>query len=135
MAIDFKITGARELERLLKQLEPRSSKRAGDRALRAGAKIVADDAKRRVPVDTGELKRAIAARIEKRSRYGERVINIGVKRPVSRRFHLTEFGTAFAPAQPFMRPALETNVKAVLDKIRVTMAKAIRIEAEKLAKK
>jgi HK97 gp10 family phage protein len=135
MAIKFKLTGARALEKALKELEPRASKRAGDNALRAGARVIVKDAKARVPVLTGELRDNIAARMERKKSGGERSINIGVLRPVSRRFHLTEFGTAFTPAQPFLRPALENNTGEVLGEIQDKMARAIRVEAEKMAKK
>jgi len=134
MALDFKIEGALEMERLLKELGPRAAHRAGTAALRAGAKPVVDAAKRKVAVLSGDMRDAIGVRSIRAREDGERAVLIGVRIPHSRRFHLLEFGTRFSAAQPFMRPALDENVKASLDRIAKVLARGIAREAAKLAK-
>ncbi len=133
--IDFEIKGAKEMERLLRELGPNVASRAGDRALRAGAKPIVAEAKRLVPVKTGELRDSIIV-VGERRRKGdnERVVVIGFKMPGSRRAHLTEFGTVHAPAQPFMRPALDSKGGEALNETGRVLGKGITSEALKLAK-
>ncbi len=138
--IEFKITGAKEMERLLKELGPNVASRAGDRALRAGAKPIVAEMKRPPPagvaVDTGELRDSIIVVGEKRRKgANERVVVIGFKKPGSRRAHLTEFGTVHAPAQPFMRPALDSKGGDALNETGRVLGKGITSEALKLAKR
>jgi HK97 gp10 family phage protein len=134
--IDFDIKGADEMERLLKELGPKVAARVGDQALRAGARPIVAEAKRLVHKRTGELRKSITARIErKRKDDDERVVLIGFKAPASRRAHLEEFGTAHSRAHPFMRPAMDSKAGEALDEIGRVMAKGITREAAKLAKK
>ncbi len=133
--IEFKITGAKEMERLLKELGPNVASRVGDKALRAGAKPIVAEAKRLVPVKTGALRKAITVAVQRRRKGpGERVVLIGFKRPESRRAHLTEFGTVNAPAQPFLRPALDSKAGEALNEVGRVLGKGITDEALKLAK-
>lgn len=86
-----------------------------------------EEAKRLVPVLTGALKRSITYTMpEGGSRSHTRVVLIGFKPPVSRRAHITEFGTKRSAAKPFLRPALDgqagkaitamgAEIKSVLD--------------------
>lgn len=133
--VEFEIKGAREMERLLKELGPEVASRVGDQSLRAGAKPIVDEAKRRVHVRSGELRDSITDQIErKRKAATERVIYIGFEKPTSRRAHLEEFGTRFQDAHPFMRPALDTKPQEALQEMGRVMARGIDREARKLAK-
>lgn len=133
--IEFKIEGALEMERLLKQLGPEVASRVGDQAVRAAAKPIVEEAKRLVPVDTGRLRDSITVVTErKRKGDNERVALIGFEKPVSRRAHLTEFGTKHAAARPFMRPALDSKVGEALGEMGKVLARGIDREAKKLAK-
>lgn len=113
--ITFEIRGAKEMENLLKELGPRVAGRIGDRALKAAAKIIIREAKRLVPIRTGSLKRSIVGVSSGRGRAAnQRLVQIGFRKPVSRRAHLTEFGTRHSSAKPFMRPALDSQHSAAL---------------------
>lgn len=132
----FKIEGARELEKLLKELGSQLASKVGDQAVRAAARIVADEARRLVPVRTGDLRDSIAVKIERRSKGAdERVAIVGQKRPGSSLAHLTEFGTSKAPAQPFMRPALDAKADEALNEMGKVLGRGIEREAQRLATK
>jgi len=133
--VKFNIRGAKEMERVLKKLGPQTAARVGDKSLRAGAKVIVDEAKRLAPVLYGDLRKSIAVGPGKSSDPGERVVLIGFKRPESAIAHLVEFGTAHSPAQPFMRPAMDTRAGEALDAMGEIMAKGITAEAAKLAKR
>lgn len=78
-----------------------------DQALISSADEVVKEAKRLVPVRTGMLRAGIARSDPRMGRTGERMIAVGIKPPVSRRAHFTEFGTVRSAAQPFLRPAMD----------------------------
>lgn len=123
------------MERLLKEIGPRASKRVGNAALRAGARVIVKAAKATAPEDTGRLKRSISSEIRRKSGGNTRIIHIGILRPVSRMFHLIEFGTKHMAARPFLRNAFSSNAGKALDAIGKIMARGITREALKLARK
>jgi HK97 gp10 family phage protein len=132
----WKIKGAREMEALLKKLGPIPAGAAGDTALRKGCSIIVREARRLVKVRTGEMKRNISYAPNTRTRRkDQRSYLIGVRPPVSRRFHLLEFGRSGVPAQPFMRPAFDSQAEAALNALGETLGEAICAEANKLAKR
>jgi len=132
--ITFEIKGAKEMEAALKDFGPKVASRLGDRALRAAARPIIKDAKLRVPVRTGELRRSITAVTASRGRRdNQRQVQIGFKRPTSARAHLVEFGTSKMAAQPFMRPALDTQAAAALQAMAETLADGIAREEYKRA--
>ncbi len=132
--VRFRIDGALEMERLLKQLGPRAAAVAADRALRAAAKPIVNRAKALVPVDTGELRDSITAALQPRRGGKEaRVIHVGFKTPTSRRAHLVEYGTAHSSAQQFMRPALDEKAGEALAEMGRALGDGITREAERLA--
>lgn len=137
MATTIKIEGARELERVLKRLPDKVTRKVIEGSLRKGARIIAKEAKNLVPVRTGELRASItvaAARGKgRRGRVKPGTISVGFRRPVSARAHLTEFGTRDTRAQPFLRPALIKKGSAAIDKIGESLGPAIEKEAVKLA--
>lgn len=133
--VKFDIQGAREMERLLKELGPRTAAKVGDQAVRAGLKPILREAQRLVPVRSGDLRDAMVIRTEKRRRADdERVAVLAFKSPTSRRAHLTEFGTRHAPAKPFVRPAMDSKAGEALDEMGKVLGRGITREAEKLAK-
>lgn len=130
--ISFEIKGAREMERLLLELGDQVAKKLLKKAIRAGAKPVVAEMRRLVPVRTGALRKSITVQAV-RAR-GAAVVSIGFAKPVSRRAHLIEFGTAHHAANPFFRPALDSKAAEVLEAMAKTLARDIEAEAEKLAK-
>lgn len=134
MKVEWKLEGAKEMEALLKKLGPAVASKVVRSATRAGAQVVAAEAKRLVPVRTGELGAAITV-----VQVGEDDVNlraesrVGFFKPTSRRAHLTEFGTAKAAAKPFLRPALDAKAGEAIQEMAKVTGKGIAREARKLA--
>lgn len=155
------VKGLTELEfnfvELLK-LDAEEGGRAVRSALRAGAKVIADDAKLRVPVDSGELRDALHVSTTKDS---SGAIIAGIKfrkvRGGDFPFHwrFVEYGTGprfrrrrakgkvvkklggatgVMPARPFLRPAFEAKKKAAVKKVQEALAATIKRRMRKLKK-
>lgn len=125
------IEGARELDQLLRQLPEKMAASALNSSVRAGAKVIFDEAKARVPVDTGSLRDSI--RIQKVKESGKTVVfKVG---PDKDRWYgiFTEFGTSLRAATPWLRPAFDVMAQKALDKIGESLGKKIEKIAEKLA--
>ena len=107
------LRGADELLKGLQELEPAIAKKILRSAMRQAAKPILDEAKRRVPVLTGELRKSLKIRALKRNNKGR----IGVVISTEKGFFkgetfygaFLEFGTKKMPAKPFIRPAFEAN--------------------------
>ena len=77
-----------------------------------GARTVADQAKTRVPVDTGRLRDAIHTEPEHLDAYviaGNEDVWYG---------HLVEHGTSKTPPRPFLVPSLEENRTGIVKDVR-----------------
>lgn len=153
---DIEIKGAAELQRALAQLPAKLEARVSRQALRAGAKIIEQEAKARVPVNEGKLRASI--RVSTGIRNG--VVNAQVKAGGRKKgdpfyAHFVEFGTKpheikprrfkslfiaglmrkivqhpGAKAKPFMKPAFDAKaqeaVGAVTDYIRKRLARLVK---------
>lgn len=73
----MKVIGAKEVERKLKELEPKLAKKVLKRGLRAGAKIVRKAAQSKAPIKTGGIKKGIKVRAGK-TKKGFISIRVGV---------------------------------------------------------
>jgi len=133
--IKFELTGVDEMRKVLRLLGVAVEKKLAKRADRAGTEPVIAEAKRLVPFGTGALRDSIDVFPLRQLRNGAAVIEMGVKKPVSRRFHLTEFGTAHSVAKPFFRPAMDEKAGDALSAMADDLAKGIKSEAKKLVKK
>lgn len=122
----MKIMGARELEKVLKQLPDRLARNVTFNGLRAGGRVIASAAKANLrsngSVDTGALAEAIKVETRKRSRKGSAVVAVGIENKASQRSrkgadksmkvnpskyaHLVEFGTEPHVIQPKKRKRL-----------------------------
>lgn len=129
--ITFEIKGAAELNRVLRTIGPRSARSGGMKALRAAAKPIIAEAKRLVPVRTGDLKRSITTNPKRSRAERELTLLIGFRPPVSRRAHLTEFGTVHSKAQPFIRPALDSQAQAAIDAMGDKFWSVLNMEAKR----
>lgn len=134
---EVRVKGLADLNKLLQQLPAKLEANVLRGALRAGAKVVMEDAKARVPVDTGQLRDGL--KISTRSRRG--VVSASVKATGKHSFiapwieygvaahQITArkggwmfFGGMFAKsvdhpgmqARPFMRPALDGRAQAAV---------------------
>lgn len=130
------IRGGKELDRLLRELGPRTAARVGDNALRSAGRAIVRLARDRVPVDTGALRDSMTVQADRRGRTEtKRSVKIGFRKPVSSRAHLVEFGTVKMRARPFMTPAMEEGRDDALRAIRETLARGLAREAERMARR
>lgn len=132
MKVDIKVQGLKELGQQMDKLDKKVRNRIARAATAAGARHIRDTAKAMVPVDTGQLKQNIVVKkfrdrqpdktlygiglISKESTYGDTKTNrrkgrAGKSYWTDKAYygHMVEFGTRKMPAQPFLRPALETQ--------------------------
>jgi HK97 gp10 family phage protein len=124
------VTGVKELDAQLKLVEANVGRKAGRKATREGAKIVAADAKRLVAHDTGLLESSIKVRALKkqRTRFGHGVAMgaeyVAEGLPHYGRF--VELGTKYMDADPFLRPALYGNANEVHQTFRQVLGAELR---------
>ena len=125
------ITGDKRLMRQLRAIGGGGQRRIIRPAITKATKPVVKMARSLVPVDEGLLKKAIGvqvttykrtgaviARIGARSGFGE-IDEDGKKRDPTKYEHLVEMGTIFAPPQPHLRPAMDSNrgtIKQIINK-------------------
>ena len=149
--IETKMTGFRELEKLLDQLPDRVNTRLANNAAAAGARVLQKNIKQRAPhaglkkmkVLTS-FKAAQHLRVNKKETVGMALVGFLTKKSggLSRLAHLFEFGTSerFTKsgarrgrmvARPFIRPALASEKGAVLQKMTENLAKGLAREAAK----
>lgn len=145
MSFDMKLEGAAELDRKLRELEPKIAKNHLSKSLRAGAKLVLQATKARVPVLTGALKRSLAVRAGKRKRgRHEKSVHVitdtkkvpelvKIGKDGKRYFYpaAIEYGERHKGARPFMRPAFESSKMSTLNAIMTTLRNAVEREATK----
>ena len=112
----FQIQGAKELEQALKRLGPDLERKVAKSAVRAGATVIAKEARLNVPVESGTLRNSIRV-VTRSKRVGDAVASVVTRSGKKWRSKnmdawyapLVEFGTKNRPATPFMRPALDTK--------------------------
>lgn len=125
MQIVVNVEGAKELEKKLLSLEPKLGRKIIRQALRKGAKLILNQAKANVPVDTGDLKKSLKVRAmrKRRHRYGVMVATSeGWFEGEQFYGGFIEFGTHKMAAQPFVRPAFDSEKdaaeKTIVDEIK-----------------
>lgn len=126
--IKLKITGAPLLTRAFNNLADKAQRKVLRSGLQAASKIVVDAAKENVPVDTGNLKSQIQAKITVGKKARAR-ITTGSARHGS----FIELGAPGRgiPAQPFLRPALFENRSAERNEFLKVLEEGIREEGFK----
>lgn len=112
------VEGVPELQRKFAALSGKMQRAVLRDSLRSAARVVEKDARNRVPVDTGRLKKAITQNVSVKGVVGEALV--GYKKEV---FYgrFVEMGTSKMAAQPFLRPALDENN----EEIRTTFLNAL----------
>ncbi|NBE05932.1 HK97-gp10 family putative phage morphogenesis protein [Paragemmobacter ruber] len=157
MTIKMRVEGLRELDDALKSLSTRTAKTTAERAMRKALRPVADAAKAAAPrSDDGKHMAdtiTVAKVLKPSQRDGaerptdfRRIMYVGAESPHA---HLIEFGTVerfhksgkstgAMPAHPFMRPAWDGNVQAVLasltEHLRREIDRAVARAARRAAK-
>ena len=157
MSVDIK--GLKELQAALNQLPREVQKRPLRAAVSAAAKVIQDEAKRRAPIDTGNLRKAIyRTRSRSGSGTGQETFLVAVKKGkaeyantarnrrlnrVGKKYQtqgeayywrFLEFGTAKMAAKPFLRPAFENKKQMAVDVLKQKLGDAITKTAMKLKK-
>jgi HK97 gp10 family phage protein len=117
------------LEEKLHELGPKLAKSALRKALKAGAKILEDDAKSRAPVDTGALRESIKTKISMSPKNDRGSASVGpmfdlasLKKGSDKDKSqspgvygmIVEFGNKRQRASPFLRPAFDSKGEAVV---------------------
>lgn len=146
MRASVRTFGFREVTEVLTEIRGPISRKAARRALYAAAVILRDEARSRAPVLTGSLRRAIMARTRQELVAGGRrpIAEVRIRpRTASaarrgaanpRRYaHLVEWGTRWAAAQPFMRPAFETKMTEAQRRFRAVYIAELEREAARKA--
>lgn len=156
------VTGFQQIRINIEILEKKLGRGAMRVALTKASRLVVADAKKRVPVRTGMLKKSLRAKVKTYPRRGVVMAIIGPSRSAvvqadfgdgklrtirpSKYAHLVEFGTKShgvwkvkklsippgSPPRPFLRPALEATKDAARAKYAAELAPAIQQEAAKI---
>jgi HK97 gp10 family phage protein len=157
--VQIKVEGLAELAKALKALPPEIAGKNGGplrKAIGRAAVVIRDDARRRAPVDTGNLRDNIVAVRNRKSPQGTEGYYIEVRRK-RRKYANTranrrkgrvgmnyetmgeayygmfvELGTAKMPPRPFLRPAFESKKVEAVETFRVELAKGIEQAAKKV---
>lgn len=134
-----RVEGLRELERALRELPRATGKNVLKRALMRAGEPIEADAERLAPVLTGHLQTSIGTgtKLTRRQRRQHRPqsaveVFVGAAEPKA---HMQEFGQAHHAAQPFLRPAFDSNKMRALDTIKREMTVEIEKARARLARK
>lgn len=159
VAGEVNVQGLSDLMKVMDGLPAMIQQNAMRGALRAGCNVIANEARLRAPVDTGQLKASIRvsvhidngvvkAFVKAGSRY--KVYKIGGKGRVTKGAyktaredggadyhsafyaHWVEFGTAKAGARPFMRPALDVRKQDAVEAVAEYLRQRLPKEIAKL---
>ena len=140
----FEIKGLRELESALLKLDAIEGAEQLRGDLMTASKLALDDMKIGVPVDEGDLRRAIGRRSRIGTGRGVTVAKVfvgivrkvrvrdgaGGARSVNQAAIAQEYGTKNHPAQPYIRPAFKRNIRGIIDSIqRSTWARLRQVRA------
>ena len=148
----FKLSGARELDRVLQKLPREIGEKVLLSSLRVGAKEIKEAAKARAPVRSGggakTVKTAVGGGIRVvrqpgflknsiriarlRGSESSAAVSIGPRREA---FYgmFQEFGTRFQPARPWLRPALDAAAGRAIAAFGKALGKKVERAAVKLA--
>lgn len=125
MKYDLTLEGDAQLRQRLQRLERKSQGKVMRKALRDGAKIVADEARNRVPILTGELLKSIKVRALPRSRtgFGSRVlVGEGLQ---DGRATFAEYGTSRSAGTAFLYTSSDDKRRQALQRIAETVNKEL----------
>ena len=125
MAELVRIHGLAELKRDMSRLEGRLQKNLLRGAVAKVAAEIRDDARSRVPKDTGNLRKNIMSRRRRGSRHrvsASVIVRKEGKRGEKRNavyWRFVEYGTRFVSRRPYIRPAYDA-MKNKIDRVMVT---------------
>lgn len=118
------IEGAEEVIQLLNEIGDAASDVLAA-AARAGGDIALEGAKRRCPVDEGDLKASL--KMEKGKSKKPNIHQLVEIKPGKKEYYGTfvELGTKRQPAQPFMRPAVNENKARIGEAVSQAVLRAL----------
>lgn len=145
MAIDVRIEGAKEIEAKLGKIESKVRRKLLRQAVRASAKPIRDEAARLAPRRTSEpprgssehhplgaeLHRNIKIRAASRKSQRRLGMDAGVRVRAAPQGILQEFGTVHHAADPFLRPAFDTQKATSIRVFRNFLGPKIEDEARR----
>lgn len=131
-----------DLLKKLKILPDKIQKNVLTGAIRAGATLISKEAKLRVPVKTGLLKKSIGVVKHRKDRRNPTIVSFIIA-PRSKYMHknqkkpynygrIVEFGTSGRTPKPYMRPAYKTKGTQSIRAVEQYMEKRIDKELAKL---
>lgn len=158
MGVTIKLEGIGEVDKALKQLEEDFGAKTAQAkvlvpAVREAMRPVLLAARENAPKDTGDLTRSLIVEArrptkrDRRSKYitqtdtviaavttasGKKLAKMGIKSDA--RAIAQEFGTAHNPAQPYLRPALESNAQNTVNRLSEILARRINQYRAKMGK-
>lgn len=141
MKLNFKMLGYEKIERDLKKLA-KLPQTAVTKSAKAGANVAFKYAKQKVPVDTGDMRKGLVLKPEKRSKLGKKVYFISYKKsmndtfvkiygdnkrayyPASQEWGFTVMGH-YTPGYRTLRKAIDTNKSEITKSVLETFGKEI----------
>lgn len=143
--VDIQLLGDKRLQRQLNSLDRKVQRKVVRRALREGAKIVAEAAKENAPVDEGTMRDSIKVRAHKARRRGE--FGVSVRTGTREELGIPQDAMGYYPfsiehgyinaltgqhvaANSFMRRAADENEAIVFTRIRRIIAAETLREAK-----
>lgn|SRR6056297_2104576 len=124
--VNIKIEGLKELEKDFKRLTKGFKPAEVQKAAVDSAEIIRADAERRAPLGpTGNLKKSNIVKTLDRNKKRPSAI-AAVDRKVAPHAHLLEFGTSKMAANPFFRPAVESQGNRAAENFRTGLEKLVK---------
>jgi len=122
---EVQVIGMDDIKKLLTQFTPKHANNLSRALIHSLASSTVKEAKKKVPVDKGTLKKAIKAK-RRKSKPGQPVSDVIVEQGKGAKndgfyWHMVEYGTGGPtpqPEQPFLRPAkdyIEANMPRIID--------------------
>ena len=146
MSSEVQVIGMDDIKKLLTQFTPKHANNLSRALIHGLASSTVKEAKKKVPVDKGTLKKSIKAK-RKKSKPGQPVSDVIIEQGKSAKndgfyWHMVEYGTGGPspqPEQPFMRPAkdfIQANMPRIIDEqFTKKLTALIKREQKKAAKK
>ena len=146
MSSEVQVIGMDDIKKLLTQFTPKHANNLSRALIHGLASSTVKEAKKKVPVDKGTLKKSIKAK-RKKSKPGQPVSDVIIEQGKSAKndgfyWHMVEYGTGGPvpqPEQPFLRPAkdfIQANMPRIIDEqFTKKLTALIKREQKKAAKK
>jgi len=110
-----KVTGGKQIEKALKELEPKLAKKVVRKACRDGAKVLKEEIEKTAPQDTGALAASVKIKTKFRKGIASATAEIGEGNFKGETFYaaMVEFGTSKQPPQGYMQQAFDNKKEQV----------------------